>query len=113
MGYALLYFVLASIGATTNLATLGSAPFLIAAGFLWMVIHALFIVLSARLLRAPLSLMAAASQANIGGAASAPVLADIYRPGLAPVGLLMAVLGNIIGTYLGIVCSALCRIAAG
>lgn len=113
VGYALLYFVLASIGATTNLAALASAPVLIAAGFLWMVIHALFIVVSARVLRAPLSLMAAASQANIGGAASAPVLADIYRPGLAPVGLLLAVLGSIIGTYLGIVCSVLCRMAAG
>jgi len=112
-GYALLYFVLASIGATTNLAALASAPVLIAAGFLWIAIHALFIMASARILRAPLSLMAAASQANIGGAASTPVLADIYRPGLAPVGLLLAVLGNIIGTFLGIVCSALCRMAAG
>jgi uncharacterized membrane protein len=113
VGYALLYFVLASIGATTNLAALASAPVLIAAGFLWIAIHALFIMASARMLRVPLSLMAAASQANIGGAASTPVLADIYRPGLAPVGLLLAVLGNIIGTYLGIVCSVLCRIAAG
>lgn len=112
-GYALLYFVLASIGATTNLAALASAPVLIAAGFLWIAIHALFIMASARILRAPLSLMAAASQANIGGAASTPVLADIYRSGLAPVGLLLAVLGNIIGTFLGIVCSALCRMAAG
>jgi len=112
VGYALLYFVLASIGATTNLAALASAPVLIAAGFLWIMIHAIFILGSARIFRAPMSLVAAASQANIGGAASAPVLADIYRPGLAPVGLLLAVLGNIIGTYLGIVCSVLCRIAS-
>jgi uncharacterized membrane protein len=112
VGYALLYFVLASIGATTNLAALASAPVLIAAGFVWMTIHGLFILASARALRVPMSLMAAASQANVGGAASTPVLADIYRPGLAPVGLLLAVLGNIIGTYLGIVCSVLCRMAA-
>jgi uncharacterized membrane protein len=111
-GYWLLYFVLASIGATTNLAALASAPVLIAAGFLWIAIHGAFILGSARLLRAPMSLMAAASQANVGGVASTPVLADIYQPGLAPVGLLLAVLGNIIGTYLGLVCAALCKMVA-
>jgi uncharacterized membrane protein len=56
--------------------------------------------------------MAAASQANVGGVASTPVLADIYQPGLAPVGLLLAVFGNIIGTYLGLVCSGLCHLVA-
>lgn len=111
-GYGLLYFVLASIGATTNLGALASAPVLIAAGFLWIAIHALFILGAGKILKAPLSLMAAASQANVGGPASTPVLADIYRHGLAPVGLLLAVLGNIIGTYLGLLSSLLCRMAA-
>jgi uncharacterized membrane protein len=111
-GYWLLYFVLASIGATTNLAALTSAPVLIVAGFLWIALHGLFIMGSARFLRAPMSLAAAASQANVGGAASTPVLADIYQPGLAPVGLLLAVFGNIIGTYLGLVSSVLCRMVA-
>ena len=112
IGYWLLYFVLASIGATTDLSALASAPALIVAGFLWIAIHGLFILGSARLLRAPMSLMAAASQANVGGVASTPVLADIYQPGLAPVGLLLAVFGNIIGTYLGLVCSGLCHLVA-
>ncbi len=111
-GYGLLYFVLASIGATTNLGALASAPILIAAGFLWIAIHAFFILGAGKILRAPLSLMAAASQANIGGPASTPVLADIYRHGLAPVGLLLAVLGTIVGTYLGLVSSVLLRMAA-
>jgi len=112
IGYWLLYFVLASIGATTDLSALASAPALIAAGFLWIAIHGLFILGSARLLKAPMSLMATASQANVGGVASTPVLADIYQPGLAPVGLLLAVFGNIIGTYLGLVCSGLCHVVA-
>ena len=113
LGYALLYFVLASIGAKTSLAHLASAPVALVAGFVWVLIHAGFIFLAGRLLKAPMSLMATASQANVGGTASAPVVAEIYQPGLAPVGLLLAVLGNIIGTYLGFACSTLCRFASG
>ena len=79
------------------------------AGFTWLVIHALFIVGASRVLKVPMSLMATASQANIGGPASAPVLAEAYVPGLAPVGLLLAVLGNIMGTYLGLLCASLCQ----
>ena len=52
---------------------------------------------------------ASPSAANIGGAASAPVVAEVYHPGLASVGLLLAILGNIVGTWLGIVCAQLCR----
>jgi len=109
LGYALLYFVLASIGAKTSLTHLASAPLLIVAGFIWIAIHGVFILAAGRLLRAPMSLMAAASQANIGGTASAPVVAVVYQMGLAPVGLLLAVLGNIIGTYAGFLCSHLCH----
>jgi uncharacterized membrane protein len=60
-----------------------------------------------------MSLLAAASQANIGGPASAPVVAGIYQPGLAPVGLLLAVLGNIMGTYAGLACAAVCAWIGG
>ncbi|MCY2925325.1 MAG: DUF819 family protein [Planctomycetota bacterium] len=109
VGYVLLYFVLASIGATTTLAHLAAAPVLLAAGVVWILIHAVFILAAARIFRAPMSLLAAASQANVGGPASTPVLAEIYLPGLAPVGLLLAVLGNILGTYLGFVCASLCE----
>jgi uncharacterized membrane protein len=59
--------------------------------------------------KAPLFLVAAASQANVGGVASAPVVAEVYQPGLASVGLLLAILGNIFGTYFGIICAQLCR----
>ena len=113
IGFFLLYLVLASIGARTNITHLIQTPILLLAGVVWIVIHGLFTVSSARLLRAPMALAAAASQANIGGPASAPVVAGIYEPSLAPVGLLLAVLGNILGTYLGLVTAVFCKLIAG
>lgn len=108
-GYDLLYFVLTAIGAKASVASIGSALVLIAAGLLIVAVHAVVLLIGARLMRAPLFLVAAASQANIGGVASAPVVAEVYHPGLASVGLLLAILGNIVGTWLGIVCAQLCR----
>jgi len=109
IGYIILYFVLTSIGAKANLAALMQAPVFILAGFVWVLIHFLFMILIAKFIRAPLALTAAASQANIGGPVSAPIVAAIYQPSLAPVGLLLGVLGNIIGTYAGLFCSQLCH----
>jgi len=108
-GYDLLYFVLTAIGAKASVASIGSALTLIAAGLLIVAVHAAILLVGAKLLRAPMFLVAAASQANIGGVASAPVVAEVYHPGLASVGLLLAILGNIVGTWLGIVCAQLCR----
>ncbi len=108
IGYFILYFVLTSIGARANLSSLNSTFILIGAGFLLVFIHAGFILVTARLIKAPLFLAAVASQANIGGVASAPIVAEIYQPGLASVGLLLAILGNIIGTYCGILAGQLC-----
>jgi uncharacterized membrane protein len=109
-GYDLLYFVLTAIGAKASVASIGAALLLIGAGLLIVAVHAVVLLLGARLLRAPLFLVAAASQANIGGVASAPVVAEVYHPGLASVGLLLAILGNIVGTWLGIACAQLCRL---
>ncbi|MEN6622742.1 MAG: DUF819 family protein [Smithella sp.] len=109
-GYDLLYFVLTAIGARASVACIGSALMLIVAGMLIVAIHAVVLLIGARLIRAPMFLVAAASQANIGGVASAPVVAEVYQPGLASVGLLLAILGNIVGTWLGITCAHLCRI---
>ena len=110
VGYFILYFVLTAIGAKAALANVGSALLLITAGLLIVLVHVGFLLVGARILRAPLFLVAAASQANIGGVASAPVVAAVYEPGLASVGLLLAILGNIVGTYFGIMCGQLCRI---
>jgi uncharacterized membrane protein len=112
VGYGLLYLVLAAIGSKASLADLAAAPVMVLAGLVWVTIHGLFLLAAGRLLRAPLALLATASQANIGGTASAPVVAEVYQPGLAPVGLLLAVLGNIFGTYLGLCCAALCRMVS-
>ena len=109
IGYFMLYFVLTSIGAKANISNIGSTAVLILAGFLIVFIHAAVTILVSRLIRAPMFLAVVSSQANIGGVASAPIVAAIYQPGLASVGLLLAILGNIIGTYLGIVTGQLCH----
>jgi len=108
-GYALLYFVLTTIGARASLSDLGTSGVLILAGFLIVLIHAVVLFAAARLLKAPIMLAAASSQANIGGVASGPIVAGVYQPGLAAIGLLMAVFGNVIGTYLGIITTQICR----
>ena len=113
IGYFILYFVLTSIGAKANLSHIGSTLILIAAGCLLVLFHACFLVLTARWIKAPMFLVAVASQANIGGVASAPMVAEIYQPGLASVGLLLAILGNIVGTYFGIIAGQLCRWVSG
>ena len=109
VGYWILYFVLTSIGAKASLSNVGASVVLIGAGAVIIVVHLIFLLIGARIMRAPLFLVAAASQANIGGVASAPVVAAVYEPGLASVGLLLAILGNIVGTYLGILVGQICR----
>jgi uncharacterized membrane protein len=109
IGYFILYFVLTTIGAKASLVNIQSTAVLILAGVVLTLFHAAVLVAVAKLIRAPLFLAATASQANVGGVASAPIVAEIYQPGLAAVGLLMAILGNIIGTYLGILAAQMCR----
>ena len=109
IGFFLLYLVLASIGAKTNLSFMGSLPIFLVAGATWILIHAACLLLATRILRAPMALAAAASQSCIGGPASGPVIAGIYHPDLAPVGLLLAVLGNISGTFLGLMTAQVCH----
>lgn len=109
IGYFILYFVLTTIGAKANLSNIGATLILIAAGFMLVLFHSGVTILVSRMIKAPMFLVAVASQANIGGVASAPIVAEIYQPGLASVGLLLAILGNIFGTYLGILAGQLCR----
>ncbi|MHC4233044.1 MAG: DUF819 family protein [Planctomycetota bacterium] len=109
IGFFLLYLVLASIGAKTNLSFMGNLPIFLIAGATWMLIHAACLLLAARLFRAPMALAAAASQSSIGGPASGPVIAGIFHPDLAPAGLLLAVLGNISGTFLGLTTAQVCH----
>ena len=110
IGYLFLFLVLTSIGARANLSGILSAPLLIVAGVVLVLIHAVFLLIVSRVARIPLCLVATASQANIGGPASAPIVAAAYEPALAPVGLLLGILGNVIGTYLGLITSQLCKL---
>lgn len=99
IGYYALYLLLASIGAKANLAAVLDAPAYLLTGVVWLLIHCAVLLLMARLLRAPLFLVSIASMANVGGPASAPVVASVYHPALPPVGLLLAIAGYILGIY--------------
>jgi len=99
LGYLALYLLLTAIGAKADLGAVLAAPAFLAAGAVWIAIHVAVLLLVARLIRAPLFFVATGSMANIGGAASAPVVAGVYHPAMAPVGLLMAVVGYVLGIY--------------
>ncbi len=109
IGYFALYLLLTSIGAQANLAAVLEAPLFLLTGAVWIAIHVGLLLLVARLLRAPLFFVATGSMANIGGAASAPIVAEVYLPGMAPVGLLMAVAGYILGIYAALGCAEILR----
>jgi len=109
-GKWILYFVLTSIGARASLNNAGQAGILIMAGVLVIFIHVTVLLVTARLIRAPLFLVATASLSNIAGLVSAPVVAEVYQPGLASVGLLLAILGHTLGAYNGILTGQICRL---
>ena len=73
-------------------------------GITWILFHVLLLAIVAKLIRAPYFFIAVGSTANVGGAASAPVIATEFHPSLAPVGVLMAVLGYVMGTYGAYLC---------
>lgn len=98
-GYTGLYLLLAAIGAQADLRAVLDAPVYLAAGALWISIHVGLLFLVAYLIKAPMFFVATGSMANVGGAASAPVVAGVYHPALAPVGLMMAVVGYVLGIY--------------
>ncbi|MEO6227892.1 MAG: DUF819 family protein [Thermomonas sp.] len=99
IGSVMLYVLIATIGMQMDLLQLADKPLLLLLGLIWISVHAGLMLLVAKLIRAPLFFMAVGSQANIGGAASAPVVASAFHPALAPVGVLLAVLGYALGTY--------------
>ena len=102
IGNFFLYLLLATIGAKANLTSIIYAPVFLLVGICWIIVHAAILFMGGRLLKVPMFLIATSSQANIGGVVSAPIIATVYQKSLAPVGLLMGVLGNIIGIYFGL-----------
>jgi uncharacterized membrane protein len=105
LGYTALYLLLSGIGAQANLRAVVQAPMYLVAGAVWIAIHVGVLLVAARLVRAPLFFVATGSMANIGGAATAPVVAGVYHPAMAPVGLLMAVAGYVLGIYGALACA--------
>ncbi|MFN2261936.1 MAG: DUF819 family protein, partial [Psychroflexus sp.] len=85
---------------------------LLAIGLVWMTIHAGLLVLVAKIIKAPYFFLAVGSQANVGGAASAPVVASAFHPSLTSVGVLLAVFGYVVGTYAALGCTILMEIAS-
>ncbi len=104
-GSLFIYVLVATIGMKMNLQEVFSHLGLFAIGLIWMLIHAGIMILVAKWIKAPFFFLAVGSQANIGGAASAPVVASAFSPSLAPVGVLLAVLGYAVGTYGALLCA--------
>ncbi|MDY7108474.1 MAG: DUF819 family protein [Planctomycetota bacterium] len=113
VGSVFLYLLVASIGAHADFNLIREAPILVAVGAVWMSCHIGILLLVGKLIRAPIFFVAVGSQANIGGAASAPIVASAFHPTLAPVGVLLAVAGYVLGTYAGLLCMALLKLVAG
>lgn len=101
LGSVFLYILVATIGMQMDLGAVADNPGLFAIGIIWILVHALILILICKWLRIPFFYLAVGSQANVGGSASASVVAAAFHPSLAPVGVLLAILGYAIGTYGG------------
>lgn len=113
MGTALIYVFVAGMGARASVSGLAEAPMFVLGAFIWIAIHGLFCLAGAWLFRVDVHSVAIASAANIGAAASAPIVAAHHRPSLVPVSILMALLGYAMGNYLAPITGQLARLAAG
>tara|TARA_R110002049_G_scaffold679_9_gene4021 strand:+ start:6362 stop:7699 length:1338 start_codon:yes stop_codon:yes gene_type:complete len=111
-GSVFIYILVASIGMKMDLTLIFENKMLIVIGLVWMLIHAGLLILVAKLIKAPYFFLAVGSQANVGGAASAPIVASAFHPSLATVGVLLAVFGYAIGTLGAVACTVLMQLAA-
>ncbi|WP_426370464.1 DUF819 domain-containing protein [Pseudocolwellia sp. HL-MZ7] len=104
IGSSFLYVLIATIGMKMDIRMIFDTPIYFVLGCIWMLVHAGLMLIVAKAIKAPLFYMAVGSQANVGGAASAPIVASAFHPSLAPVGVLLAVLGYTVGTYMAWLC---------
>ena len=109
IGTVFIYILVASIGMKMNLNAIVENISLFAIGFVWIIIHVGLLIIAAKIIKAPYFFLAVGSKANIGGAASAPVVAGAFHPSLAPVGVLLAVLGYALGTYGAFFCALMMK----
>lgn len=111
-GSVFIYILVATIGMKMNIGEVFKNPGLFAIGLIWMLVHVITLLGVAKLIKAPFFFVAVGSQANVGGAASAPIVASAFDSSLAPVGALMAVLGYALGTYGAWACALLMQAAS-
>ncbi|WP_114750829.1 DUF819 family protein [Pleomorphovibrio marinus] len=107
LGSVMLYVLVATIGMQMDLQAVLDNPVFFLVGMVWMILHISIMLIVAYLIKAPFFFVAVGSQANVGGAASAPIVASAFNPSLAPVGVLLAVLGYAVGTYGAYFCGLL------
>lgn len=111
VGSVFLYILVATIGMKMNIMQLVEEweifKYIITIGLIWMLVHVSLLIIVAKIIRAPFFFVAVGSQANVGGAASAPIVASAFSPALAPVGVLLAVFGYALGTFAAILCMEL------
>ena len=112
IGTVFIYVLVATIGMKMDVSKIFENIGLFAVGGIWMAIHVILLLIVGKMIRAPYFFLAVGSKANIGGAASAPVVAAAFHPSLAPVGVLLAVLGYAFGTYGAWMCGLLMEVAA-
>lgn len=112
IGSVFIYILVATIGMKMNILAIFDNPGLFIVGLIWMMIHAGMLISVAKFIKAPFFFMAVGSQANVGGAASAPIVASAFHPSLAPVGVLLAVLGYAMGTYGAWLCGVLMQLSS-
>ena len=113
IGSVFIYILVVTIGMKMNILGIFENPGLFLVGLTWMAFHVGLLFVIGKLIKAPFFFLAVGSKANIGGAASAPVVAAAFHPSLAPVGVLLAVLGYALGTYGAYICGILMQMAAG
>ncbi len=113
IGTALVYVFVAGMGARAEISELGAAPMFVLGAFIWIFIHGLFMLAGAWIFRVDVHSVAIASAANIGAAASAPIVAAHHRPNLVPASILLALLGYAMGNYLAPATGYLARWVVG
>jgi uncharacterized membrane protein len=110
LGTVMLYLLIGVIGANADLRAVVEYPALFGMGMTWILIHVIIMLTVMKLIRAPLFFMAVGSQANIGGAASAPIVASAFHPALATVGVMLGIAGYVVGTYAALICASILQL---
>ena len=110
-GSLFIYILVATIGMKMDVLAIFESPGLFLVGFIWMLVHIGLLLGVAKIIKAPFFFVAVGSQANVGGAASAPIVASAFHPSLAPVGVLLAVLGYTLGTFAAYICGLLMKMS--